>query len=207
MKPVFSSAYLPPIDYMAALLRHPEVLIEVHETYPKQTFRNRMLIMTSSGVRPLVVPVSRPQGNHTPTVNVEIVYRERWNIIHLRTLRAAYSASPYFLYYFDELEALLMSGCQSLVELNKALVLWLLRCMKASVVIEFTSAYLPEGTYLEDYRARFSPKSKGESVPMPTYYQVFADRIPFVPNLSVLDLLMNLGPESLGYLRGLALPQ
>lgn len=207
MKPIFSTAYFPPIDYMAAMLQYSEVLVEVQETYPKQTYRNRTQIMTASGVRSLIVPVSRPRGNHTITADIEIVYRERWNIVHLRTLRAAYSASPYFIHYYNELEALLLSEYRYLVDLNKALVLWTLRCLKSTCRVEFTASYTPESMCLADYRTCFSPKKPAYSSPMPAYYQVFADRLPFAPNLSILDLLMNLGPASLRYLRGLALPR
>ena len=99
MIPVFSTAYLPPIAYVAALMQHDDVLIETKETFPKQTYRNRAEIMTAGGVRTLTVPVIR--DNHSRTEEVGIDYKERWNIVHLRTLTAAYSASPYFLYYKD----------------------------------------------------------------------------------------------------------
>ena len=105
MTAVFSTAYLPPIAYVATLLHHPQALIEAKETFPKQTYRNRAEIMTAGGIRTLTVPVIR--DNHSRTEEVRIDYKERWNIIHLRTLSAAYSASPYFLYYKDDLEALL----------------------------------------------------------------------------------------------------
>ena len=95
MTPLFSTAYFPPIAYVATLLQHPEALVEVKETFPKQTYRNRMEIMTAGGVRTLTVPVVR--NNHSRTEEVGIDYKERWNIIHLRTLEAAYSASPYYL--------------------------------------------------------------------------------------------------------------
>ena len=100
MTPLFSTAYFPPIAYVATLLQHRELLIEAKETFPKQTYRNRMEIMTAGGVRTLTVPVLR--NNHSRTEEVGIDYKERWNIIHLRTLSAAYSASPYYLYYKDE---------------------------------------------------------------------------------------------------------
>lgn len=199
MTPIFSTAYLPPIAYVATLLQHPKTLIETKETFPKQTYRNRTEIMTARGVRTLSVPVLR--NNHSRTEEVGIDYKERWNIIHLRTLTAAYSASPYYLYYKDGLEALLMKRYDKLVDLNEAILKWILLLLKTNCLLQKTDDYQKE--YALDYRNTFSPK-----VPYPTdhftpYYQVFNDRIPFVPNLSILDLLMNLGPEAKDYLNTL----
>ena len=128
MTPVFSTSYLPPIVYVANLLRHTEVLIETKETFPKQTYRNRTEIMTAGGVRTLSVPVIR--NNHSRTEEVGIDYKERWNIIHLRTLAAAYSASPYYLYYKDDLEALITQRYDKLIDLNEALLKWILKLLK-----------------------------------------------------------------------------
>lgn len=199
MKPLFSTAYLPPIAYMAALAHCKEARIEAKETFPKQTYRNRTVIMTAGGVRTLSVPTIR--GNHTRTDEVAIDYKERWNVIHLRTIEAAYSASPYFLYYKDDLEAIVMQRHERLIDLNMELLRWLMKKTKIDCNVELTTDWQPLMDDSSDMRNKFSPK-----VPYPTdghkpYYQVFADRIPFTPNLSALDLLMNLGPEASEYLR------
>ena len=152
--------------------------------------------MTAGGVRTLTVPVIR--NNHSRTEEVTIDYKTRWNVIHMRTLTAAYSASPYFLYYKDALEEILMRRYDRLLDLNQTALEWLLKQYKIECKIALTDTW--NDTAAEDYRNIFSPK-----VPYPTdtfkpYYQVFADRIPFVPNLSTLDLLMNIGPEAKEYL-------
>ena len=203
MSPLFSTAYFPPIDYMAALLRCKEVVIEVCETYPKRTYRNRTYIATASGKLPLIVPITKPYGNHTMTKDVRIANHERWNVVHLRTITAAYSSSPYFVYYKDELESLLMGEYLYLVDLNKALVLWVLKCMNVSCSMKYSTQFAPIEQKNEDFRLCFSPKQSSADKDMPVYYQVFRDRNPFIPNLSILDLLMNLGPDALGYLKSI----
>lgn len=198
---LFSTAYFPPVAYMAAMMRHPEVLIEAKETFPKQTYRNRMLIMTAEGVRPLTVPVVR--SNHSRTDEVTIDYKERWNVIHLRTLTAAYAASPYWLYYQDDIEALLGTQYARLMDLNEAVLTWVLRRLKIETRMSVTTDYRPADGAEEDYRNRFSPKIPLPTEGFPAYCQVFADRQPFAPNLSVLDLMTNLGPEAKDYLKTL----
>lgn len=199
MKALFSTAYLPPVAYMAALVRQSDALIEARETFPKQTYRNRALIMTAEGVRMLSVPVLR--NNHSRTDEVAIDYRDRWNIIHLRTLTAAYSASPYFLYYRDGLEKILIQHYDRLIDLNQALLEWLLEKLKIECRIGLTDDWLPPTESEMDFRFRFSPKKLYPTDGFKPYYQVFEDRIPFTPNLSVVDLLMNLGPEASDYLK------
>ena len=169
------------------------------ETFPKQTYRNRTEIMTAGGVRTLSVPVVR--NNHSRTEEVGIDYKERWNIIHLRTIAAAYSASPYYLYYKDELEEILMQRYERLVDLNDALLQWILRTLKSDCQVHHTQEFVKE--YPDDYRDTFSPKHPYPTDSHKPYYQVFADRLPFTPNLSFLDLLMNLGPESKDYLKSI----
>lgn len=197
MTPVFSTAYLPPIVYVAKALQYTELLIESKETFPKQTYRNRAEIMTAGGVRTLTVPVIR--DNHSRTEEVGIDYKERWNIIHLRTLAAAYSASPYYLYYKDDLEALLTKRYEKLMELNEAMLKWILRLLKADCRLQRTEDY--QKMYEEDFRNTFSPKHPYPTEGMKSYYQVFSDRLPFTPNLSIIDLMMNLGPEAKDYLK------
>ena len=197
MIPVFSTSYMPPIASVATLMHHSEVGVEMKETFPKQTYRNRMEIMTAGGVRNLSVPVLR--NNHTRTDEIRIDYKERWNIIHLRTLTAAYSASPYYLYYKDSLEEILTKQYEKLVDLNEMLLTWILELLKIDCCLQRTTNYI--ATYNYDYRDTFSPKHPYPTDNFKPYYQVFSDRLPFAPNLSILDLLMNLGPEAKDYLK------
>ena len=182
MIPLFCTAYFPPIAYVAIFLQHEEILIETKETFPKQTYRNRMEIMTAGGVRTLTVPVIR--NNHSRTEEVRIDYKERWNIIHLRTIEAAYSASPYYLYYKDDLEQILNQKYNLLINLNDALMQWLLNTLKIPHKLSPTTDFLRE--YPMDFRNCFSPKLQYPTKGFPQYYQVFSDRITFTPTSVLL---------------------
>ena len=208
---LFSTAYLPPVAYMSALLQYAEAKIEAKETFPKQTYRNRAVIVGAldpraprggDGTQVLSVPVCRQ--NHSRTEEVTIDYSTPWPIIHLRTLTAAYSAAPYFEFYFDELRQLLLQRHVHLLDLNLSLTRWLLDKLHIPCTLSFTTDFVPPMLAEHDFRSTFSPKVPFDCSSIPTYYQVFADRQPFVPNASVVDLLFNLGPEATAYLKALA---
>ena len=94
---LFSTAYFPPVSYVAALLQSNSIVVEQYETFPKQTYRNRTVIATANGLLSLTVPVVRTNGNHTYTKDMAICYNENWPLKHWRAIESAYNASPYFL--------------------------------------------------------------------------------------------------------------
>lgn len=201
--PLLSTAYMPSVEYMACMVKHKSVTIELFETFPKQTFRNRTLIATGNGPLVLNVPVSRPQGNHTRTENIIVSYHEPWNIRHWRAIVSAYSSAPYFLYYRDGLEQLLLQKHKLLTELNDEILKYLRDKMKIECELNYTTDYQPKGTAVLDYRDSLTSKKRMLENPLPPYSQVFETRYGFIPNLSAIDLLFNLGPESKKYLQSL----
>ena len=214
--PLLSTAYLPSVAYMAVLARHDSVVIEQKETFPKQTFRNRAAIATGNGVLMLNVPVVRPYGNHTRTEQMTLSYNEPWNIRHWRAIVAAYSAAPYFLYYRDELEKILLQRHECLLDLNDALLRYLLKKFKINCHITYTETFTPPSdtpsptdlrtcltdkhTLLTDKHTLPHPNLNSQfsilNFHFPPYPQVFDTRFGFLPNLSAIDLLFNLGPEA-----------
>ena len=214
--PLLSTAYLPSVAYMAVLARHDHVVIEQKETFPKQTFRNRAAIATGNGVLMLNVPVVRPYGNHTRTEQMTISYNEPWHIRHWRAIVAAYSAAPYFLYYRDELEKILLQRHERLLDLNDALLHYLLKKLKINCQITSTDNFTPPSgapsptdlrTLLTDKHTlptdNHTPQPQNSTFQFsffnfhfPPYPQVFDTRFGFLPNLSAIDLLFNLGPEA-----------
>ena len=202
---LFSTAYFPPISYVAAMLNKPVVVVEQYETFPKQTYRNRAVMATANGLLPLSVPVIRTNGNHTYTKDMDICYNENWAAKHWRAIESAYNSSPYFLYYKDDVEAILNKKHRTLLELNMDILAFVFKKLKEpkDIILSTDFVVVDANADIEDYRNRFSPKNK-EIIQLSPYDQVFEDRFGFVPNLSILDLLFNMGPDSLGYLKEVA---
>lgn len=197
--PIFSTAYFPTINYMSRLVKYGQVEIEVFETYPKQTYRNRAVIPSANGLLPLSVPVERTNGNHTITKDVAICNKEDWRMKHWRAIQAAYNASPYFLYYEDDVRKLIFNECKYLVDLNAGILSYLLGKLKSTTKVSFSDDFRPVGVE-DDFRNAFSPKV-AMLTDNPAYPQVFEERLGFQPNMSIMDALFNLGPETKSYLQ------
>lgn len=205
MTPIFPTAYMPPVIYFAKLLRHDMITIEAHETFPKQTWRNRCSIASAQGRLDLIIPVKKPNGNSTKTGEVCIDFGQKWQNNHWRAIESAYNKTPYFLYCSDALHDLIYSDTASLIELNSNLLRFFLKFFKLNKQISYTPSYIPSGSAC-DLRKQLKPKALpilSES-DFPVYYQVFSDRLPFLPNLSVLDLAVNEGPAGVEYLYNIA---
>ena len=200
------TAYCPPIAYFAYIAGHDAIVIEQHETFPKQTYRNRTLIMTANGILPLSVPAVRTNGNHTTTAEIGITYAEHWNIQHWRAIESAYNASPYFLYYRDGLEQILLTQHAQLIDLNQQLLQFFLKKLKIPCAVSYSADYARPDSIADDcdLRQRFSPKKKETLFEFPAYEQVFSAKFPFTPDLSIIDLLFNLGPDSKEYISSLS---
>ncbi len=198
--PLLSTAYFPPIAYMALLARNSHIIIEQYETFRKQTLRNRALIVTANGIMPLTAPVVRPNGNHSMTKEILLSYHLPWHVTHWRSLSAAYSSAPFFLYYKDAIEHILLQKHKTLLELNNSLLQTLIKALKIECNISLSEDFAKPDTHPCDYRNEYSIKHSYDKFSFPEYSQVFCDRMTFQPNVSILDLLFNLGPEAKDYL-------
>ena len=194
MSHIFPTAYLPSIEYVSLFLKTEDASIELFETYQKQSCRTRTNVMTANGIQTLTIPVIKTNGNHTLTKDIEISYKESWQQVHLRCLESAYRKSAYFDYYFPYFEKIYKQKFNTLVELNDFCLNTILKIMKVKKDYSFTTDF-ERITDENDYRISLS---KGTNkIEMKHYYQVFADRHGFIPNLSIVDLLFNEGPNSI----------
>lgn len=200
-KILLSTTYLGTIEFFANIIVADEVLMEQHEHYIKQTFRNRCTIATANGLQSLTIPVIKVNGNHTKMKDILIAYDERWQILHWRTIVSAYSNSPYFLYYKDLLEPFYFKEFKFLIDFNFQLLEEILDILEINRKISFTELFKvnPENN-LVDLRNSFHPKVKSDQNFSP-YIQVFAEKFEFFPNLSIIDLLFNEGPSTIDYLK------
>ncbi len=184
---------------MARFLKEDAPVIEIWETYHKQTYRNRCRVMTANGVESLSVPVVKVNGNHTMTKDIAISPIEPWQHIHSRCLESAYKASPYFDHYYDYLMPIFEGSFERLTELNDAALTAVMKMLKVKKEIVHTTDYVHEVDC--DLREAFSPKKQVDVRLFPAYYQVFSEKYHFMPDLSILDLVFNEGPEATSYLK------
>ncbi|MCK5839090.1 MAG: WbqC family protein [Bacteroidales bacterium] len=196
---LFSSAYLPPIDYFRQLASGNEHFIEAHETYAKQSYRNRCYIYSANGKLPLIIPVIKVNGAQTKTKDIAISYSEKWQTNHWRAITSAYNSSPFFLYYQDDFKLFYQQNIPLLIDFNQMLLTKILEMTGITAAISFTESYIKTPINLIDQRIVFDPKRE-TPFPCKPYIQVFSNKSGFIPGLSIIDLLFNLGPETRSYL-------
>lgn len=198
-KILISTAYLPPVDYFSSISEADEIFIEKEENYLKQTYRNRCYILSAHGPQLLSVPVYLGSLHKTPIKEIRIDYSKRWQQVHLRAMTASYSSSPYFEFYFENIEKIISENHEFLLDLNKALTDSVVKILRLEKIISYTTHFETPGVNPNDFRYKVTPK-KESSFQVNKYIQVFNNDSGFVPNLSIVDLIFNLGPESRNYL-------
>lgn len=198
---LLATAYLPPIEHFTFLMQE-EIWLEQCELFQKQSYRNRAYIQSGNGKQILSIPIVNGAGVF-PIQEARIDYKTPWQRNHWRSIASAYGNSPYFLYYQDALKPFYEKEYEFLFDFNLQLMQTILRLMRTSCNIQLTTKHEPERPF--DLRTVIHPKkSFKENYPLKLkqpYYQVFEDRYGFEPNLSIIDLLFNLGPDTPQYLR------
>lgn len=189
------------IAYYSALLDANSVTIEKHEHFVKQSFRNRYHVSGPNGVLNLSIPVSRGHAEHTPYKDIKISCDEDWQVIHWRSLEASYRSSPYFEYYEDDIRPLFNERFDTLFEFNTRVLHIIHEQLQEPLEVAFTEEYIKEPEGVVDMRSTALSKKFVKLYSHEAYQQVFEDRNGFLPNLSVLDALFNLGPNTLEFLR------
>lgn len=192
--------YLPSLEYMTILLQNPSLLFEVEENFPKQTYRNRCLILGANGVERLSVPVVHLSGEKTKTKDTKIDYSQNWIKQHQGAIRAAYGNAPYFEYFEPYLNQIFAKKRFFLVDLNIDLLSFVYRILDVPLVYKNTNEFgVFEGLSEYDQISAKKDWQERSIYQNRSYRQCFGQE--FVPNLSILDLLMNHGKESLNFLK------
>ena len=231
MKAILSSAYFAPIQWYQKVNRYDEIVLEKHDNFIKQTFRNRCVIAAANGPLALTIPVERPSGGHLSKSlmkDIRISDHDNWRHSHWNALQSAYGESPFFEYYADDLRLFFEKKWTFLFDFNLDICLKTCELIDIEPTISVTDKYIildgqrhdgTAGTATEtphagkadgiiiqddtrDFRDAIRPKHPlhdGEFSPR-RYYQVYEQKHGFIPNLSILDLLFNMGPESMLYL-------
>ncbi|MBW7869061.1 MAG: WbqC family protein [Brumimicrobium sp.] len=194
---LYSTNYFGSIPYFQSLAKHKEIVIDIHEIYKKQSWRNRTKILESNGPMYLSVPVSRPKGNETPVGDVLITYDTNWRKDHWNALESSYHHAPYFFYYGEMIKDLIYMEESILYRFNTRILEQLLKWLDLDIAISYSSEYVPPK---DDLDKRIALDKKEFDITQSPYIQVFSDKFEFYPNLSILDLLMNEGPLARNYL-------
>ena len=196
---ILSTAYLPPIEYIAYIFEAMEIFIEKEENYHKQTYRNRCYVLSVNGPQYLSVPLYSGGSPKTIVKDIKIDYSKRWQQVHLGAIRSSYGSSPFFQYYFEDFESIIKGNYEFLLDLNMNLLELVLNILRLKKKILYTENFIPELNDTRDHRYSITPKL--DSVyNSKEYLQVFGENTGFVPGLSIIDLIFNAGPDSDKYL-------
>jgi hypothetical protein len=192
--------YLPSLEYMTVLLQHPALLFEVEENFTKQTYRNRCMILGANGVERLTVPVIHTSGMKTKTKDTKIDYSQNWMKQHQGAIQAAYGNAPYFEYFEPYLHQIFAKKSFFLVDLNIDLLCLVYRILEVPLVYDTTQEFgVFDGDSQYDQISAKKDWTTRSIYQNRSYRQCFGSD--FVPNLSILDLVMNYGKESLTFLK------
>ncbi len=205
---ILSSAYFAPVQWYQKLNRYENIVIEQHDNFIKQTYRNRCVIATTQGLQALTIPVERPSDarlDKTQLKDICISDHGNWRHLHWKALLSAYGESPFFEYYADDIHPFYEKKYKFLLDFNMEInqkMMELLDIEKSSLSLSNEYSSYEGDSDTVDFREVIRPKHPGEDKEWQPkkYYQVYQQKFGFQPNLSILDLLFNEGNEAVYYL-------
>ena len=214
---VLPSCYMPQISWFARLMSDEPIWVEQWANYRKQTYHNRCWIDSPNGKLSLTVPVDRSTfvDGKCLMKDVKVSYHTDWQRQHWYAIESSYFNSPFFEYLQDDFHPIYLKRWEWLMDLNETIVDKCCKLIDIKADIKRTDEYrenlsdslsyplrlpLLRGRELEALEALETPEAP-ETPEMPEYYQVFAHKHGFLPDLSIIDLIFNLGPESILYLQ------
>ena len=200
-KVLLSTTYFGPVQWYQKLHRAENVIIEQWESFQKQTYRNRCLIATTNGVQALTVPVEK---SAECIKDIRISDHGNWRHLHWNALQSAYGESPFFEYYQDDIRPFFEKRWIYLLDFNEAIRQKMCELIDIQPQVTYSTEYVADSKPMgiDDFRTAINPKhpAQDDDFETKTYYQVYQMKHGFLSNLSVLDLLFNMGPESIFYL-------
>lgn len=204
---VFSTAYFAPISYYSYLLKSDRVFIEQYEHFQKQSYRNRCVIAAANGPMSLTIPVEKTLSQDIR--DIRISNHGVWQHLHWHSIESAYQSTPYFEYYQDDFRPFFEKDMEGafLFDFNESLRECICALLNMTPTVAYTSEYVAPGGWVKDteellfdFRDSIHPKKDFHLLPdyqPQKYTQVFDVKFGFQPELSILDLLFNMGPESI----------
>ncbi|MCW3123216.1 MAG: WbqC-like family protein [Flavipsychrobacter sp.] len=180
----------PNISWWAQVISADTIILDAGEYFQKMSGRNRYDIAGANNSIKLSIPLVNGRNQHIPVSDVQVHNGDRWQTQHWRTLVSVYNRSPYFEHFAPTLQQLYETEFTHLTAFNKASMLWVIKQLKIKAELQDTTVYVKEYpqevTDLRSYKRDENYSLK--------YHQVFEDRIGFLPDLSILDLLFSEGP-------------
>lgn len=192
---VLNLHYLPNIEWFKNYVRYDNLIVEKHENFVKSTGRNRCYIVAANGRQILTIPLTGGRDHHRKYTDTKIAYTTRWQDSHWHSIKSAYGSAPYFEFYAHIFQKFYEKEYEFLFDFNAELLQAVLSALKLKKSFEFTIDYQKEVDGAIDLRSE-----KNASVNMLRYLQVFEERHGFIPNMSIIDLIFNLGPQAALYL-------
>lgn len=193
---LISSFYLAPIEYYSKLFHAEQAVIEIHDNYQKQSYRNRCIIAGANGATALSIPIEKPATEKCLMQDIRISNHGNWRHLHWNAILSAYNSTPFFQYYEDDFRPFFEKKYIFLHDFNEELRRLICRLIGITTPISYSEKFITQiTTEFFDYRETIHPKRPSDFVTKP-YYQVFREKHGFLPNLSIIDLLFNMGNET-----------
>lgn len=197
---LFPLFYNAPVSFYALMLKiEQDLCIEVYDHYSKQTYRNRCAIMGANGIITLSIPVVKDHGEKKLMKDVRIDYSTNWHLNHWRSIFSAYASAPFFEFMIDTFEPFYRKKYNFLADLNQEIMIKTVDLLQWERSFSRTKHFSPEAN-INDFRESIHPKKSffhNKILFRPVqYHQVFSDRHGFIPDLSIIDLLFNEGPNA-----------
>ena len=194
---ILSTAYLASVEYYIQMYNSERVIIEKQCHYTKQTYRNRCVIASANGLQTLSIPIVKPDSSGCCTKDIRIAEHGNWQHLHWNAIVSAYNSTPFFEYYEDDFRPFYEKEPEFLFDFNQELMKLVCSLLDISPSLSYSSQFITDVKPDQlDLREVIHPKKEPFAKEFKPYYQVFENRFGFQSNLSIIDLLFNMGPEA-----------